>query len=203
MLIGLSGKAGSGKTAVTNYLTTMGFGTRKFAGPLKSMLWDLLGSQGVEPEDTHRFLEGDLKEVPTDLLGGKSPRHAMQTLGTEWGRGQLHEDFWVEAALRNLDLDVLEDPARDLIFDDVRFPNEALAIRNRGGIVVNIIREDAPQVGLHLSEDALMDFAFNYVIYNDADLDTLYRRVDDFLVWADEYQQGWHQMDDIFRRVQE
>lgn len=183
MLIGLSGKAGSGKTTVTNYLTTMGFGTRKFAGPLKSMLSDLLISQGVEPEDTPLFIEGELKEVPTELLGGKSPRHAMQTLGTEWGRGQLHEDFWVQAALRNLD-------PGDLIFDDVRFPNEALAIRNRGGIVVNVLREDAPQVGRHLSEDALMDFAFNFIIYNDADLDTLYSRVDTFLDWAAEYENG-------------
>jgi hypothetical protein len=183
MLIGLSGKAGSGKTTVTNYLTTMGFGTRKFAGPLKSMLADLLISQGVKPEDTHLFIEGALKEVPTELLGGKSPRHAMQTLGTEWGRGQLHEDFWVEAALRDLD-------TSDLIFDDVRFPNEARAIRNRGGIVVNVLREDAPQVGRHLSEDALMDFAFNFIIYNDADLDTLYSRVDTFCDWAAEYENG-------------
>lgn len=196
MLIGLSGKAGSGKTTVTNYLTTMGFSTRKFADPLKFMLYNLLVSQGVSPTDTTRYIEGDLKEVPTELLGGKSPRHAMQTLGTEWGRVQLHEDFWVEAALRNLD-------TGDLIFDDVRFPNEALAIRNKGGIVVNIIREDAPQLGRHLSEDALTDFAFNFVIYNDADLETLYRRVDDFLVWCDEYENGWHQMDAIFRRVQE
>lgn len=183
MLIGLSGKAGSGKTTVTNYLTTMGFGTRKFAGPLKSMLSDLLISQGVEPEDTTLYIEGDLKETPTELLAGKSPRHAMQTLGTEWGRGCIGEDFWVEAALRNLD-------PGDLIFDDVRFPNEALAIRNRGGIVVNVLREDATDVGRHLSEDALMDFAFNYVIYNDADMDTLFRRVDDFLDWAAEYENG-------------
>jgi len=183
MLIGLSGKAGSGKTTVTNYLTKMGFGTRKFADPLKSMLADLLISQGVEPEDTPLFIEGELKEVPTELLGGKSPRHAMQTLGTEWGRGQLHEDFWVEAALRN--------PAQcDLIFDDVRFPNEALAIRNRGGIVVNVLREDAPQVGRHLSEDSLMDFAFDFVIYNDADIYTLFHRVDEFLDWAVIYENG-------------
>ena len=180
MLIGLSGKAGSGKTTVTNYLTKMGFGTRKFADPLKSMLADLLISQGVEPEYTPLFIEGELKEVPTELLGGKSPRHAMQTLGTEWGRGQLHEDFWVEAALRN-------PTQRDLIFDDVRFPNEALAIRNRGGIVVNVLREDAPQVGRHLSEDSLMDFAFDFVIYNDEDMDTLFRRVDEFLDWAEIY----------------
>ena len=182
MLIGLSGKAGSGKTTVTKYLTRKGFGTRKFADPLKSMLADLLISQGVEPEDTPLFLEGELKEVPTELLGGKSPRHAMQTLGTDWGRGQLNEDFWVEAALRN--------PAqRDLIFDDVRFLNEALAIRNRGGFVVNVLREDAPQVGRHLSEDALTDFAFDFVIYNDADMDTLFRRVNEFL-WAAIYENG-------------
>lgn len=187
MLLGLGGKAGSGKTTVTNYLTTRGFRVQKFADPLKSMLSDLLISQGVEPGDTSMFTEGALKEVPTDLLGGKSPRHAMQTLGTEWGRGQLSEDFWVEAALRNLG-------PGDRVFDDVRFPNEAIAIRNRGGIVVNVFRPDAPQVGRHPSENALADFAFDYVIYNDDDMETLFRRVREFLCGQAEYENG---IDDI------
>ena len=37
-------------------------------------------------------IEGALKEVPCELLGGKTPRYAMQTLGTEWGRDTDQQD---------------------------------------------------------------------------------------------------------------
>jgi hypothetical protein len=47
----------------------------KFAGPLKSMCMAL----GL----TEAHIEGHLKEVPCELLCGQTPRHAMQTLGTE------------------------------------------------------------------------------------------------------------------------
>ena len=173
MLIGLSGKAGSGKSTVTRYLNDNGFGTRKFAGPLKAMLAALLEQQGVSPESTPEYIEGPLKEIPTDYLGGRSPRYAMQTLGTEWGRGFISEDFWVDAAMKQID--------GDLIFDDVRFTNEALAISRAGGIVVNVVRPSLDPVEAHQSEDALADFAFNYTIYNDSTLDRLHQSIDTML----------------------
>jgi len=178
MLIGLSGKAGSGKSTVTRYLNDKGFGTRKFAGPLKAMIAALLEQQGVSPETTPDFLEGHLKEIPTDYLAGRSPRYAMQTLGTEWGRGLISQNFWVDTAMKQI---VPGDG--DIIFDDVRFPNEALAIRRAGGVVVNVVRPALDPVEAHASEEALADFAFNYVIYNDSMMNKLYERIDTFLRW--------------------
>jgi len=178
MLIGLSGKAGSGKSTVTRYLNDKGFGTRKFAGPLKAMIAALLEQQGVSPETTPDFIEGHLKEIPTDYLAGRSPRYAMQTLGTEWGRGLISQNFWVDAAMKQI---VPGDG--DIIFDDVRFPNEALAIRRAGGVVVNVVRPALDPVEAHSSEEALADFAFNYVIYNDSTMNKLYERIDTFLRW--------------------
>ena len=178
MLIGLSGKAGSGKSTVTRYLNDKGFGTRKFAEPLKAMIAALLEQQGVSPETTPEYIEGSLKELPTEFLGGRSPRYAMQTLGTEWGRGLISENFWVDAAMKQI-----ADGDGDLIFDDVRFQNEALAIRRAGGIVVNIVRPALDPAEEHQSEYALADFYFNYVIYNDSTMNKLYERIDTFLRW--------------------
>ena len=185
MLIGLSGKAGSGKSTVTRYLNDKGFGTRKFAGPLKAMVAALLEQQGVSPETTPDYIEGQLKELPTEYLGGRSPRYAMQTLGTEWGRGLISENFWVDAAMKQI-----VDGDGDLIFDDVRFPNEALAIRRAGGILVNVVRPALDPVEEHQSEDALADFAFNYVIYNDSTLYKLHERIETMLRWIEQYEGG-------------
>jgi hypothetical protein len=78
-LIALTGYAGSGKSTLADILACEhGFTVVKFAGPLKAMLRAL----GLD----EREIEGDLKEQPCQLLAGHTPRRAMQTLGTEWGR---------------------------------------------------------------------------------------------------------------------
>lgn len=186
MLIGLSGKAGSGKSTVTRYLNDKGFGTRKLAGPLKAMIAALLEQQGVSPETTPDYIEGHLKEIPTVYLGGRSPRYAMQTLGTEWGRGLISENFWVDAAMKQIG-----DGDGNLVVDAVRFPNEALAIRRAGGVVVNVVRPSLDPVEAHQSEDALADFAFNYVIYNDSTMDRLHQRIETMLRWVEQYEGGF------------
>lgn len=88
-----------------------------------------------------RYVDGDLKETPHDLLGGKTPRQAMQWLGTEWGRFHFGDDFWIN---------IWRAQVREALFggrvvvDDVRFANEADAVRALGGIVVRI---DCPWAG--------------------------------------------------------
>ena len=47
------------------------------------MLRKLLACQGADAEMIRRMIDGDLKEAPTPLLEGRTPRHAMQTLGTD------------------------------------------------------------------------------------------------------------------------
>ena len=84
-LIGFCGAAGAGKThAATLLARDWGYSRVRFAGPLKAMLHAL----GLTEADT----DGAAKDQPADLLGGRTPRHAMQTLGTEWGRALISPD---------------------------------------------------------------------------------------------------------------
>lgn len=144
MIIGLSGYAGSGKSTAAAALVDIGWSQRKFAGPLKAMMRALLDAQGATPEKIERMIEGDLKEVSSLYLGGQTPRYAMQALGTEWGRLRLTDSIWVDAALRTV-----KGPT---VFDDVRFDNEAEAIRALGGIIVRIERPGVGPVSDHVSE---------------------------------------------------
>lgn len=146
MIIGLSGYAGSGKSTAAAALVDIGWSQRKFAAPLKNMIRSLLDIQGTSPEMIERMIEGDLKEVPTILLGGKTPRYAMQALGTEWGRLRLADSMWVDTAMRNLD------PKALTVFDDCRFQNEADAIRALGGKVLRIMRPGVSSINGHVSE---------------------------------------------------
>lgn len=122
-VIALTGSAGSGKSTVSDYLAAhYGYTKTKFAKPLK----DMCRAIGLDEDE----IEGHLKEVPTPYLGMQTPRHAMQTLGTEWGRKCMGEDFWVELWENRVMLPT--------VVDDCRFPNEAAAVRRMGGRVIRL-----------------------------------------------------------------
>src|ERR1700735_2758688 len=139
MIIGLTGYKRSGKTEVYRMLneavgTAVGSGAirRRFAQSLKDML------KAVGLEDEHG--DGKLKELPCDLLGGQTPRWAMQTLGTEWGRNLIHPNLWVIFWIASTSAVVKAAPWHCVVADDVRFPNEVDAVHSLGGQVWRISR---------------------------------------------------------------
>jgi hypothetical protein len=179
-LIGLAGYAGSGKSTVVDYIQTKGWQRMKFAAPLKDQTRSLLRSLGVSEFDLDRYIEGDLKEVPTDLLFGKSPREYMQWIGHST-REFLGADYWVWAAFGKVR------PHGLYIFDDLRYYNEAMTIRQRGGLTVQVRRPGVEALNEHISENDLEGHCFNYVIWNDGSMGTLYERVDEFFGWVKEW----------------
>jgi hypothetical protein len=142
-VVAFIGPAGCGKSTAATYLQEeYGYSLLKFAHPIKEMLRVL----GLED----RHLEGAEKEAPCDILGGVSPRRAMQTLGTEWGRTLIHPDIWVRAWMREAVWRLQN--GRRLVIDDLRYPNELDAILRLGGSTLRIVRKDATQCEWHDSE---------------------------------------------------
>lgn len=167
LLVGLIGQAGSGKSALARHLVTRhGFVRMRFAENLKTMLRIGLGL-------TEEQIDGDAKMVPLADYGGRTPRELMQTLGTEWGRRLVHPDVWVIAWRRSL-------PATGLVcVDDVRFPNEAAAIRAEGGLLWRITRPANPTAPQdHPSERLQREILADLEIANTADLAALRAKVD-------------------------
>lgn len=163
-LIGITGRIGSGKTTAALHLCEKhGFVRHRFAGPLKGMLQSI----GLTWEHT----DGPLKEVPCALLGGKTPRHAMQTLGTEWGRDCIGADFWIDVWKWTRPLGF------PVVVDDLRFANEAAAVAEMGGVVIKVTRPlpFLPERDPHKSEDIY--FRVDYEIVNDGSREDLERAV--------------------------
>lgn len=128
-VVAFAAPAGGGKSTAARYLVeSYGYTLVKFAAPLKSMM-RMLGL-------TDEHIEGSLKEVPCKLLCGKTPRWAMQTIGTEWGRDIIGADLWVNA-WREMASDVLDLGGR-VACDDMRFANEESAVRELGGVVIRL-----------------------------------------------------------------
>ncbi len=164
-LIGLySAKPRSGKTSVAHSLVLEhGYALRPFAGPLKRMVRQFLREGGLSPSMIDRCLdEGKEEALPGALAAFGTPRRLMQTLGTEWGRQCVGEDVWLQLWLSGASTD------KRCIADDVRFPNEAQAIRDLGGEVWVVVRDVASTAETlsHASEGALDGFAFDKYIFN-------------------------------------
>jgi hypothetical protein len=169
-IVALSGVAGSGKTTAADYLgKRYGYVRVKFADPIK----DMLRAIGL----TDRHLEGDLKEKPQHF--GKSPRFLLQTLGTEWARDTIHQDFWVNIWCNRV-WDLLKQGKR-VVVDDVRFANEILAVRALQGAIyrVETVRVTATANKDHSSENPISGHCA--IIHNNDSIENLYAQIDKLL----------------------
>lgn len=165
MLIGISGRARTGKDTTADYIIKKlkEHSKASFAEPIKKMLRAGLGL-------THEHTDGALKDVIHPLYG-VTPRHMMQTLGTQWGRHLIHDDIWV---LRANELDLSK-----AIISDVRFNNEADFIRNHG-YLIHIVRASAPKLD-HESERGIEFHPRDFLIRNHDTKRNLYLQIDNLL----------------------
>lgn len=166
MLIGLAGAKQSGKTLLANLLAeSYGLQHFSFAAPIRQFVASLLGG-------TLEQLEVE-KEVPIAWLNGVTPRHMMQTLGTEWGRRMIDQDIWLRLCMRKALA------AGSAVISDVRFPNEARAIREHGGKVIRLNRWSQRPEDRHISERPLEPELIDFELANDGDSpDSLLRAVE-------------------------
>lgn len=138
-IVAIVGAAQAGKTTISQRLQTVwGYERMRFAGTLKNML----NTMGL----TWEQLDGSEKEVPSAMLGGKTPRHAMQTIGTEW-RDMIDPNLWTNILMIQIAERIAEAEASGdnlfVIIDDLRFPHEADAVRAMGGEIWCVRRAKA------------------------------------------------------------
>ena len=147
----------------------------RFADPLKRMLKAL----GM----TEAQIDGDQKNDPIPLLGGKAYRDAATTLGTGWGRNMIDPDLWVRALEQDLLHHLLEKKNSRIVIDDVRYPNEAALLRRYRALTATVRRPEAETpfgplasalcklglyglVGIHSSEVFWRQYTSNFTVAN-------------------------------------
>ena len=169
-LIGIyASKPQSGKSEIACYLCgEKGFYPTSFAEILKDMLKPLLMVvTGDCNKMTREMLWGNMKQEPIACLDGKTPRELLQLLGTEWGRNSIYEDIWVN--LWSIKVSKLLQEGRNVVVDDLRFPNEMDAIKKLGGECWFVSRpnSEASTFG-HSSEGSLDDRIEDFVLIENA-----------------------------------
>lgn len=169
-VLAFTGLAGAGKSTASRYLVERyGYKLVKFAGPLK----DMCRAIGLTEEQ----IEGHLKEAPSPMLQGKTPRYAMQTLGTQWGRDCIGKSFWVSLwGQRVLEL---TGQGHRVVVDDCRFPNEAAAIRTLGGDIIAIAARGGIE-STHESESGIGTDP-DAVLANSGSIEELHQKIEEVI----------------------
>ena len=180
MIIGISGKAGSGKDTAAKMLEVLyanpdisyeDFANRRyknfvdiqvvhFADILKETVQTLFGIGEWETNTQ----EG--KKTTISWIG-KTVRELLQGVG-QGLRDAIDPDLWVKALFANTEC------WSNYIIADVRYPNELEAIKERDGVLIRIDRKDAG-AGNHSSETALDDYNdWDFHIGNNGSLEELF-----------------------------
>ena len=167
------------------YPLVVGFGHRKGRGKdtlaamvkrdFEGRLWQTAFAKPLK--DAARLLFG-LTELDVDCPMHKArinkfwlmtPREILQKMGSESFRHVFGGDFWVKVFLAQLQQRMAYKQSPEVVFvTDVRFPEEAKAIKKLGGVLVRVDRNlPKDEFDSHESETALKRYrGWDYIIDN-------------------------------------
>lgn len=194
-IIGLTGLAGTGKDTVANLLCThLQFARYAFAEPLRQEIVNAFGIDHRLLTDRHT------KEVPTVELAlsrcidqafvgtmckhlasnnakaffdlqdePRSPRQIMQWWGTEYRQEKCGTEYWTRQLISRVYIQQTNSQRLHVV-TDVRYPQEAHAIRLMGGEIWQVKRPDVGQLPTAAAHSSEVDgSAFNpAVVINNA-----------------------------------
>lgn len=176
MIIGLSGYARSGKDTVAGMLMGLhGYERVAFADKIRELLYEM------DPLVMHNYMDFRLQDV-IDSKGWEiaktefpEVRRLLQDLGV--GARKLFGDtFWVDQVVGQFGHSWWGYDT-NVVITDVRFINEAQAIKGKGGQIWRINRPGTEAINDHVSEHDLDGWDFDVVIENDSDMPALIKKI--------------------------
>ncbi len=180
-LIGLTGLAGAGKNEAANALVGHGWSQDAFANRMRTAMLALDPIVWADDYYEPLRLAELVRDYGWDTTKREYPevRRLLQKFGTEAGREIHGENCWVDALMRDWHrLDGTPVYTNGLVVTDVRFQNEAEAIRSHGGWVIEVVRPGLQRLpGNHASEAGFDPDLIDYTIYNDGTIDSLHEEM--------------------------
>jgi hypothetical protein len=164
MIIGLSGYARSGKDTLAGMLMGLyKYENKAFANPIRDLLYEMnpMVKEGYRVQgvvDSYGWEEAKVSFPEIRTL--------LQNLGVG-ARNIFNDQFWVSQALSGVS------EGDKIVITDVRFPNEAAAIKNLGGQIWRIKRLGIDAANSHISETAMDDYPVDQIFINNGTVEDL------------------------------
>ena len=180
MIIGISGKAGSGKDTAAKMLEVLyanpdisyeDFTNKRYKNFADIQIVHFADTLKETAQVLFRISEWETntqegKKTTIDWIG-KTVRELLQGIG-QGLRDTIDPNLWVKILFANTE------GWSNYIIADVRYPNEVYAIKKRNGVLIRIDRKGAG-AGNHSSETALDDYKeWNFHIINNSSIEDLF-----------------------------
>lgn len=178
-LVGVTGRKRAGKDTFAKRLVDQhGFIRMAFADNVRKVA---LAIDPLVAEVTYagKYVTHARLSTMVDALGWEKAkeitevRRILQRIGTE-GIRSLDDGFWIRQVLDNL-------PDGPVVITDVRFPNEADAIKKAGGVVIRVNRPGLDESDQHTSESAMDGYLHDWSVANTGTVEALYVKVDELV----------------------
>lgn len=205
-IIAFTGLKRSGKDTAAEYFTKFGYKRLSFASKLKEVVANYFGCVSNSEDDREEVQEfimrfssivriATILKLDANLLLSKtidalepflvrfgddcavyrmSYRQVLQLFGTEACRA-VKDDIWVQCVVDEIN----SNPNGKYVISDLRFDNEAVAIRNLGGKIIQIERDGTSADG-HSSEKGVSKSYINGSVKNTT-FEDLYSQLEVFL----------------------
>jgi hypothetical protein len=164
-LIGLTGYAQFGKDTLASILVeNYGYSRIAFADTIRDFLYGINPMVACSPTG---YLQDLINLVGWDKAKQEPQvRRLLQDLGIS-ARELIDENIWVNAALSSVNAD------DRVVVTDVRFENEAVAIKLMGGQLWRVKRLGVGPVNNHVSESELDWYKVDQIFVNNGSIDDL------------------------------
>lgn len=181
-LIGILGRSRSGKDTTANIIILLypdQYTLKRFAQPIKNALKEIY-------DFTPEQLEDDEKEH-IDKRYNITPRQAMQEMTAHYLK-KHGGAFFSERVFTTFDTMTYANATTNdtsqcgIIIPDVRYEHDIHAIRNRGGIIIKVVRPSLTLNQQHSVEDNIQTFEGDYTIINDGDITVLQRKIKEIFI---------------------
>lgn len=183
-IILVAGKKQSGKNTVADYISTKyDYTQMSFAEELKYISSEILSSLGVSDfKGVSSFEYEDVKRKVIPYIHNKKQRtyrELLQHVGSDWFKNFFNDSLWAEILVGQ----IYQIVNRDVVISDWRFPDEYQTVYEafkdtRDIITIKIQRDSCDTTDTHISEKALDDFKFDYVLTNNGTKEELYDKID-------------------------
>jgi len=177
MLVGICGKAGSGKDTIGDYLVSKhSFKKIALADPIKRLVKDVFAL------DDHTVYDRVAREQPLDNWPDWTVRELLQYIGTELFRENIDDAVWV----KSLWYKIQKDKESNYVVTDMRFPNEIGFFESNASddefMSIKVVRPGCKgNVGLQGHASEAYDLDAKITIDNVGTIEELYNKVDKVL----------------------